>query len=187
MTICQDCGLDFPLLSDATSICQKCQMLEGQSGVEKVAIKAKGQCQACSLVYTNLEQPLCNACCNFYVVDEEAIPQSILKLNGAMEQLGSYQKSDVASEIFELAAGFQSVASDNRLGCPRTQNTSLQKAALSRFKEPAPGLSKGKTLLAEMKAAKDDSGRIKITAGLYLISKNKSGTEIMKKVMLLNC
>jgi hypothetical protein len=83
----------------------------------------------------------------------------------------------------ELAAGFQSIASDNRLGRLRTQNTSLQKAALSRFKKPAPGLSKGKTLMAEMKAAKDDAGRIKIMAGLYLISKNKSGTEIMKKVM----
>jgi hypothetical protein len=100
-----------------------------------------------------------------------------------MVQLGSYQKSDVASEIMELAAGFQSIASDNHLGRLRTQNTSLQKAALSRFKKPAPGLSKGKTLMAEMKAVKDDAGRIKITAGLYLISKNKSGTEIMKKVM----
>jgi len=156
-------------------------MLEGQSEVEKVAIKQKGQCKACSLVYTNLEQPLCNACCDFYV-DEEAIPRVILKLDGAMDQLSSYRKSDVTSEIFELAAGFQSVASDNRLGRPRTQNTSLQKAAPSRFKKPAPGLSKGKTLMAEMKAAKDNTGRIKITAGLYLISKNKSGTEVMKKI-----
>jgi hypothetical protein len=104
-----------------------------------------------------------------------------------MEQLSGYQKSDVASEILDLAAGFQSIASDNRLGRPRTQNTSLQKTVISRFKKPAPGLSKGKTLMAEMKTAKDDTGRIKITAGLYLISKNRSGTETMKKVMYLNC
>jgi hypothetical protein len=56
---------------------------------------------------------------------------------------------------------------------------------LSCFKKPAPGLSKGKTLMAEMMSAKDNAGRIKITAGLYLISRNKSGTEVMKKVMLL--
>ena len=118
-------------------------------------------------------------------VEAENIPQSVLKLDGAMDQLGGYQKSDVASDMIELAARFQSIASDNRLGHPRTQNTSLQKAVLSCFKKPAPGLSKGKTLMAEMKAVKEDPSRIKITAGLYLISKNKSSAEIMKKVMLL--
>ena len=101
-----------------------------------------------------------------------------------MEQLTGYQKSDVTSEILELAARFQSIASDNHLGHPWTQNTSLQKSANSHFKKPAPELSKGKTrLLAEMKMAKVDASRIKITAGLYLISKNKSGNEMMKKVM----
>jgi len=99
-----------------------------------------------------------------------------------MDQLGTHRKSDVASEIIELATGFQSIASDNRLGRPRTQNASLQKASLARFKKPAPGLSKGKTLMAEMKAAKDNASRIKITSGLYLISQNRSGAEIMKKV-----
>jgi hypothetical protein len=39
MTICQDCGINFPLLSDGSN-CNKCRMLEGQSGVERVAIKA---------------------------------------------------------------------------------------------------------------------------------------------------
>lgn len=121
------------------------------------------------------------------IADAEA-PPSILKLVGAIEQLNNYRKSDVAAHIIELAARFQSVASDNRLGRPRTQNTSLQKAALSRFKKPAPGLSKGKTLMAEIKAAKNEAGKIKITAGLYILSKNKTGTraEIMKKVKLLD-
>jgi len=115
---------------------------------------------------------------------EADIPQSIFKLVGAAEQLSSYPKSDVAAaEIIELAAGFQSIASDKRLGRPRTQNTNLQKATLSRFKKAAPGLSKGKTLLAEIKAAKNDTGRIKVTAGLYILSKNKSQTDVMKKVM----
>ena len=59
---------------------------------------------------------------------------------------------------------------------------SLQKAA--------PGVSKGKMLMAAMKAAKYVAGRIKITTGLYVISKSKSGAKMMKKVMLLkflNC
>ena len=121
------------------------------------------------------------------LVDEEAIPQSILKLDGAMEQLSGYQKSDIPSEILDLAAGFQSIASDNHLGCLQTQNTSHQKTMISHFKKPAPKLLKGKTLMAEMKSAKDDAGRIKITARLYLISKNRSGTKTMKKVMYLTC
>jgi hypothetical protein len=42
-------------------------------------------------------------------------------------------------------------------------------------------------LLAEMKAAKEDSGsgRIKITAGLYMLSRAKNGAEMMRKVILL--
>ena len=55
---------------------------------------------------------------------------------------------------------------------------------MSRFKKPAPGISKGKTLLAEMKAAKDDTpGKIRITASLYVISpKSKGGIETMRRV-----
>jgi len=78
------------------------------------------------------------------------------------------------------------MASDNCLGRPRTQNASLQKATVARFKLPAPGLSKGKTLIEEMKAAKDKAGRIKITAGFYLLSKDKRGAEVMKKVISLS-
>lgn len=116
---------------------------------------------------------------------EEDIPQTIFELDGAAEQLSAYRKSDVAAEIIAIAARFQDTASDNRLGRPRTQNANLEKAALSRFKKLAPGLSKGKTLMAEMKAAaKGEAGRIKITAGLYLLSKYKrGGAEVMKRVM----
>jgi hypothetical protein len=118
---------------------------------------------------------------------QEDIPQSIIQLDGAAEQLKVSRKSDVVTEIIAIAAGFQETASDNRLGRPRTQNPGLQKATLARFKKPAPGLSKGKTLMAEMKAAATDghTGRIKITAGLYLLSKYKRGPEVMKKVMSL--
>jgi hypothetical protein len=91
-------------------------------------------------------------------VDEEAIPQSILRIDGAIAQLKGHKKSDLAFEILNLAADFQSKASNNRLGQPRAQNTSLQKTVISRYKNPAPGVSKGKMLLAEMKAAKEDSG-----------------------------
>ena len=85
--------------------------------------------------------------------------------------------------------GFQSKASNHRLGQPRAQNPSLHNSTVmsvnSRFKKPAPGVSKGKTLLAEMKAAKEDSGRIKITAGLYMLSRGKNGAETMKKVLVI--
>ena len=117
---------------------------------------------------------------------EADVPQSVFKLDGVVEQLSDYRKSDVAAGIIAIAARFRDTASDNRLGRPRTQNAGLQKATLSRFKKPAPGLSKGKTLLAEMKVARDDAGRIKITAGLYLLSKYKHGAETMKKVMSSN-
>jgi len=40
--------------------------------------------------------------------------------------------------------------------------------------------------MAEIKAARNDPGRIKVTAGLYLLSKTKSGAETMKKVRLIN-
>jgi hypothetical protein len=116
---------------------------------------------------------------------EEDIPQHIFQLDGVVEQLRTYRKSDIAAELITVAARFQETASDNRLGRPRTQNASLQKATLSRFKKLAPGLSKGKTLMAEMKAAKDETGRIKITAGLYLLSKQKHGAEVMKKVSVI--
>lgn len=110
-----------------------------------------------------------------------------MRIDGALTQLNSHKKSDLANEILSLAADFQSKASNNRLGQPRAQNPSLQKTVTSRFKKPAPGVSKGKTLLAEMKAAKQDSGseRIKITAGLYILSRAKNGTETMKKVIFI--
>ena len=155
-------------------------------------------------MYTNLEEPLCAACCGLFgmphfrcchnrlnryhywlIADGEPIPQSILDLNGALVQLTGHRKSDFASEILDVAAEFQRKASDNRLGLPRTQNTSLQKAATLRFKKPAPGISKGKTLLAEIKAAKDDAdtGKIRITSSLYVIhSKSKGSTDTMRRV-----
>jgi len=35
---------------------------------------------------------------------EEDIPQSVFKLEGAAEQLGTYRKSDVAAEIIAIVA-----------------------------------------------------------------------------------
>jgi hypothetical protein len=103
----------------------------------------------------------------------------VIQLDGALAQLTKHQKSDFASQI---AAGYQSQASDNRLGLPRTQNKSLQKTISSRFKKPAPGISKGKTLLAEINTKKEEAGRVKVTAGLYVVSKRKDGTGVMKQV-----
>jgi hypothetical protein len=39
MPICQECGVNFPLLTES-DVCRKCRMLEGKSSVEKTVIKA---------------------------------------------------------------------------------------------------------------------------------------------------
>ena len=52
------------------------------------------------------------------LVDEDAIPQSIIKIDGATAQLNDHKKSDLASEILNIAADFQSKASNNHLGQP---------------------------------------------------------------------
>ena len=38
MPICQECGVNFPLLKEADA-CHKCRMLDGKSSVEKIVIK----------------------------------------------------------------------------------------------------------------------------------------------------
>ena len=118
------------------------------------------------------------------VKEDAIIPQSIIRMDGAVAQLNGHKKSDLASEILNIAADFQSKASNNRLGQPRAQNPSLQKSRFN-LKNPGPGIAKGKMILTEMKAAaKEDFHRIKITAGLYLLSRAKNGVEMMKKVLI---
>ena len=124
-----------------------------------------------------MEDTLCNACCNYFgnalcylspvliiyihefQADEETIPQGVLRLDGALAQLTKHQKSDFATEIFQIAAGYQSQASDNRLGLPRTQNTSLQKVISSRrgLMKPPLGITKGMSIVNEMKTKKRGS------------------------------
>ncbi|KAJ6632399.1 hypothetical protein B0H10DRAFT_2183135, partial [Mycena sp. CBHHK59/15] len=64
MPICADCSIDFHGLT--TDVCNKCQVLGGKSEIEKISIRAKGQCLACSLVYGQLQDALCNSCCHLY-------------------------------------------------------------------------------------------------------------------------
>ena len=113
------------------------------------------------------------------VKEDAIIPQSIIRMDGAVAQLNGHKKSDLASEILNIAADFQSKASNNRLGQPRAQNPSLQKSRFN-LKNPGPGIAKGNMILTEMKAAaKEDFHQIKITAGLYLLSRAKNGVEMM--------
>ncbi|KAF9457273.1 hypothetical protein BDZ94DRAFT_1240915 [Collybia nuda] len=170
MPTCPNCSVTFPLMEPNDNgpndnICKKCVMLDGKSIVEKVAIKAKGQCKGCSLVYANLEDPLCNGCCSF-LVDSDAVPSSIIQLKGAMAQLAEFQKR------------YQSKASDHRLGLPRMQNASLQKAtaaATSHFKKAPVGIAKGKTILADIQEQRANAGKVKITAGLWMMAPAKRG------------
>jgi hypothetical protein len=95
-----------------------------------------------------------------------------------MAQLAEFQKSDFSTKILEIAAGYQSKASDHRLGLPRTQNASLKKAtaaSTSCFKKAAAGVSKGKTLLTEIQEKRANTGKVKITAGLWMMMPGKKG------------
>lgn len=187
MPPCPDCSLDF-LRLDSGQSCQKCSLLVGKSDVEKAVIRAKGQCMACSVVFTNLIEPLCNTCCNHYrtytatcfpqttdhLQDElEEIPAVLLRLNGAADQLGQFQKSS-ASDLLRLAFTHQKQASDHRLGLPRPQNTSLQKATLAGLKQQqapkGPSTARTQMISEQIRAAKDNKNKIKITAGLYTVT-----------------
>ena len=75
---------------------------------------------------------------------------------------------------------------NNCLGLSQTQNTSLQKIISSRrgLMKPLLGITKGKKILNEMNTKKEEAGRVKVTAGLYVVSKKKGGGDIMKKVSI---
>ncbi|KAJ7138884.1 hypothetical protein C8R46DRAFT_1234129 [Mycena filopes] len=169
MTICTGCSLDFYGLAHET--CYKCKELSGKSDTEKVAIRKKGQCLACSVVYSELQAALCATCCQIYV-SADSIPKAIFELPGASEQLLSFQTSDFTAQLWEVAQGYKKTASDHRLGLPRTQNPSLQKAALAAVptKKAAPGISKGATILQEMKDKREQGKKVKFTV---LLCKSK--------------
>ena len=50
--------------------------------------------------------------------------------------------------------------------------------------KPLLGITKGKKILNEMNTKKEEAGRVKVTAGLYVVSKKKGGGDIMKKVSI---
>ncbi|KAF8712521.1 hypothetical protein AX14_013037 [Amanita brunnescens Koide BX004] len=183
MPPCPDCSLDF-LRLDSGQSCQKCSLLVGKSDVEKAVIRAKGQCMACSVVFTNLIEPLCNTCCNHYHELEE-IPAVLLRLNGAADQLGQFQKSS-ASDLLRLAFTHQKQASDHRLGLPRPQNTSLQKATLAGLKQQqapkGPSTARTQMISEQIRAAKDNKNKIKITAGLYTVTHDSAKFSKVLKV-----
>ncbi|KAF8164041.1 hypothetical protein K438DRAFT_1775736 [Mycena galopus ATCC 62051] len=110
MPICADCSLDFHGLEGRC--CNKCVELEGKSDIDQVSIR--------------LQDPFCNGCCNKFV-KAESVPRVILDVPGAYEQIHNYQTSDYTSEIWELAQGYKQIASNSRLGLPRTLNANLQK------------------------------------------------------------
>ncbi|KAJ6579037.1 hypothetical protein B0H10DRAFT_2189124 [Mycena sp. CBHHK59/15] len=146
MPICADCSIDFHGLT--TDVCNKCQVLGGKSEIEKISIRAKGQCLACSLVYGQLQDALCNSCCHLYA-SADSVPRQIFDLPGANEQIINHQTSDFTSELWETVQGYKQTASDHRLGVPRVQNASLKKTSSGKaglkLQKAAPGISKGQT------------------------------------------
>ncbi|KAJ6499850.1 hypothetical protein DFH09DRAFT_1336327 [Mycena vulgaris] len=141
MTVCNGCSIDFYGLADDT--CHKCKELAGKSEPEKVSIRNKGQCLGCAVVYGELQTVLCNGCSQIYA-NGDSVPKQIFQSPGANEQLLSFKTSDLTSELWEMAQGFKKTASDHRLGLPRVQNKSLQKAGTaSALKKRPPGSAKG--------------------------------------------
>ena len=44
--------------------------------------------------------------------------------------------------------------------------------------KPLLGITKGKKILNEMNTKKEEAGRVKVTVGLYVVSKKKGGGDI---------
>ncbi|KAJ7207274.1 hypothetical protein GGX14DRAFT_396679 [Mycena pura] len=179
MPVCLDCSVDFPWLEDEVYVCNKCLELRDKSEIEKVSIREKPQCMSCSVVFSQLRNTLCNSCCH-KLAQADSIPRIIFDLPGAAEQIGNFQTSDFTSDIWELAQGYKRIASDTRLGLPRTLNQSLQKtpagitsAASKLIKIKAldkalPGIAKGMTRIQEAKEMREQGKKIKmiITLGI---------------------
>jgi len=125
----------------------------------------------------------------------ETIPPEIRGLKGAEAQLAEYRES-TAFELLGLASIYQQQASDSRLGLPRVQNSNLQKARSATTaakptsartaqygKLAAPRTTsvsaKTKSLLDEIRAVKEKRNRIKITAGLYYLDRNKKFKKVL--------
>lgn len=146
MPICADCSEVFHGLE--TSICCKCNLLEGKSELEKKAIREKPQCLCCGIVFSQLVDPLCKGCCNKFAKADISIPRAVLDVQGAFEQIRDYKTS-----------------------LPRAQNTSLakitagtaQKKKLDALEKAVPGIGKGMTRIQEMK---EKGKRVRMTVTL---------------------
>ncbi|KAJ6590935.1 hypothetical protein DFH09DRAFT_1273648 [Mycena vulgaris] len=132
----------------------------------------------CSVVFAQLQDPLCRSCC-FKLAKAESAPRSIIDVSGAFEQIQGFQASNFISEFWELAQGYKQTASDTHLGLPRTQNSNLQKTHpashsgsvrgqlhAKTLEKAIPGIAKGMTRVEEMKDTKARGKRIKMIISL---------------------
>ncbi|KAJ6505038.1 hypothetical protein C8R45DRAFT_1181007 [Mycena sanguinolenta] len=120
----------------------------------------------------------------------DSIPRIVLNIPGATEQITIYQTSDFTSEIWGLAQGYKRMASDTRLGLPRALNTSLQKTpagmtSMSKkllqtkaLERAVPGIGKGMTPVQEMKDARDQGTKIKITVTFAIAHVDKKAVVV---------
>ncbi|KAJ6450145.1 hypothetical protein C8R45DRAFT_1084008 [Mycena sanguinolenta] len=171
MPICTDCSTDFYSLEEPA--CNKCVALKEAAQIDKAAIR----------------NPLCNRCCHL-LAQADSIPRIVLNIPGATEQITTYQTSDFTSEIWGLAQGYKRMASDTRLGLPRALNTSLQKTpagmtSMSKkllqtkaLERAVPGIGKGMTRVQEMKDARDQGTKIKITVTFAIAHVDKKAVVV---------
>ncbi|KAG6808529.1 hypothetical protein H0H92_003823 [Tricholoma furcatifolium] len=179
MTVCNDCSIDFYYLKEAT-LCHKCRELSGASPVERLAIKAKGQCMACSLVYQNLDDPLCRACC-VALGKHDNVPDVLRYVDGAVKQLTRFRPAEEsASDLLSSAAVYQSKASNSRLNKSISTESGPTKKVQSRFGKPlTPAQVTAQSVREEMKAAKEKATKIQIIASVWLTKHNKTGNMVM--------
>ncbi|THU96678.1 hypothetical protein K435DRAFT_858309 [Dendrothele bispora CBS 962.96] len=185
---CGKCSVDYPLLN--TETCFVCRSIEGKSDVEKGNIKKTPKCSSCSLIYSELERPLCQVCV-YHWVDQNIIPASLTRLSGVVEQIQqvrgnsqllplSSQASATANGVLSLAHEYRQNASQPRLGhqvtpvISRPQSSSLWKATLA----GAANRTLTETQAVITAANQKRQGSIHLFASLWVARKKKAGERL---------
>ncbi|KAG6876416.1 hypothetical protein C0992_013039 [Termitomyces sp. T32_za158] len=155
MVVCSGCAILFRNLTEDQ--CMKCKKLsKAASAVEREAIEAEPQCEACSVVFPFMKNLLCGAC------HEQATSLD----TGASTGIST-------DDILSRAAIFQASANQHRLNQPATKNKGLEMANAAHLKSKITSLQK---------QAKADVVTVEATLFYY----PKNGTAAKKAQLLPN-
>ncbi|KAJ7891731.1 hypothetical protein B0H13DRAFT_2276905 [Mycena leptocephala] len=147
--------VDFYALEDGRP-CQKCALLMATtSDVEKAITRSKAQCKSCSLVYGQLQSPLCHKCCQTYAAGDSPIAGPIVQLTGAVDQILALQTST-----------------------PRAQSPSLLKAVAAKASMSGIGTgstSKSREYIQELKDKREQGNKVKFNISMAKSVSKKNG------------